>query len=421
MTERKSLARNTVYSAVSSASNVFLIVLVIVAARLLGDKAFGMFSFALALASIFEMFIDLGLNTLSARNVSRDRKLADVYLPAILGWKLILSIIVMALLVLTVKLMHQPREAELAAYIIGGAIVIRSFKATSFAFFQAFERFDLILLTTYIERFSGLIFGLAALLLTRSLIAFVSAFALIRIPDILITYWFVHRAITPVRIRFEPRVIRKLQSAAVAFALSSIVLVAYMCVGTVILSAMRPPAEVGWYNAGSKIYEGLTTFPFLICAVLLPRLSLLFTFDRDAYDALCRRVLRYLLIASVPIVIAMALLAPRVIGLVYGAQYSPAVPVLRLLLAASLFMFVNWVLNTILIAADLEKAALRNWAMGLAVMTTANLILIPRLGMIGTAYSVIAAEISVFLMMAVSVRRRLLQCPVRRFDKQGEG
>jgi len=416
VTERKSLARNTVYSAVSSASSVFLIILVIVAARVLGDKAFGEFSFALALASIFEMFIDLGLNTLSARNVSRDRRLADIYLPNILGWKLILSGVVMALLVLTIKLMHQTREAELAAYIMGAAVVIRSFKSTSFAFFQAFERFDLILLTTYIERFSGLIFGLAALLLTRSLIAFVSVFALIRIPDILITYRFIHRAITPVRIRFEPKVIRKLQSAAVPFALSSIVLVAYLYVGTVILSVMRPPAEVGWYNAGYKIYEGLTTLPFLICAVLLPRLSLLFVLDRRRYGALCRRALRYLFVGSIPVVIGIFVLAPRVIGLLYGAEYAPAVPVLRLLLAAALFMFANWVLNTILIAADLERPALRIWAVGLVVMSASNLVLIPRLGMIGAAYSVIAAETCVFAMMAGCVRKRLFGSSHRCFD-----
>ena len=408
MNPKGSLARNTLYSAISSASNVFLIVLVILAARILGDTAFGEFSFALALASIFEMLMDLGLNTLSARNVSRDRGLAKIYLPNVLGWKLVLAVGAAGLFILTVKLMHQPRTAEVAAYILGASVVLRSYKSTSFAYFQAFERFDLILITTYIERLSGLIFGSIALLVTRSLIGFASVFLLIRIPDVLITYWFMHKAVARVSLRLDPAVIRKLQSAAVPFAFSSMVLVVYMYLGTVVLSLMRPPREVGWFNAGYKVYEGLTMFPFLICAVLLPRLSHLFAASREKHADLCLRALKYAAAASIPILIAVGLAAPVIVRVLYGDSFSPAVPALRILLIAAAFMFANWILNTVLISGDMEKRALLIWTLGLIVSAGGNLILVSRLGMIGAACALVVAEVSVFAMMAFSVRGRLI-------------
>lgn len=391
-------------SAFSAASNVFLIALVIIAAHVLGDKSFGEFSFALALASIFEMFTDLGLNTLSARNVSRDRSLAKTYLPNVLGWKLVLSALAMLLMLAVVKLMHQSREAELAAYILGGSIVLRSYKSTSFAFFQAFERFDLILLTTYIERLSGLVFGAAALILTRSLLWFCAVFALVRIPDILITYWLVQRSVARVGFRLDRAVIRKLQPAAMPFAFSAIVLAAYMQIGIVLLSALRPAREVGWFSAGFKIYEGLTTLPFLLCAVLLPRLSHLYLANRARHGRLYRRAMGYATLAALPALAVIGFLSPMIVRLLYGRSFEPAVGVLRVLLMAAAFMFGNWLMNTVLISADMEKRALRVWTLGLVVSAAMNLLLIPRLGAMGAAYAVVGAEAVIFVGMAVSVR-----------------
>ena len=405
------LARNTLYSAISSASNALLIVLVIIAARVLGDRSFGQFSLALALASIFEMVTDLGLNTLVARNVSRNRTLAGSYLPNILGWKLLLSVAATGLLALSVNLLHQTEPARLAAYILGGAIVLRSYKATSYAFFQAYERFDLILLTTYIERIAVLTSGIVVLLLTRSLIAFAAMFALVRIPDLLFSYWLLNRTITPVRVGLDATMVKGLQVSAMPFGLYAVVTVAYSYAGTILLSAMKSPEQVGWYSAAYKIYEGLTMFPYLLCAVLLPRLSQLFLADRDRHKALSLRVLRYPALCSMPLAVSVGILAPQAVQLLYGKGYLPGVPALRILLGAAVLMFINWTLNTVLISADREKTVLRVTATGLVVTTIANLALIGRLGIIGVACSVAISELCVFLLLSAAVRRVLFAIP----------
>ena len=395
----------------STASNVLLIVLVIVAARVLGDKSFGQFSVALALTSIFEMVVDLGLNTFTARNVSRDRALAGVYLPNILGWKLILSAAAAGLLALSVKVLHLAPDARAATYILGGAVILRSYKLTSQAFFQAYERFDLIMLTTYVERIAVLVVGVIVLLLTRSLIMFAATFAVVRIPDLVFAYWLVHRQIASVRIGLDLRIVKNVQVSAVPFGAYAIALATYWYVGTVVLSAMRPPAEVGWYNAGYKIYESLTMFPFILSAVLLPRLSRLFTMDRSRHATLSLRALRYLSLGSLPLAISIGILAPQIVMLLYGQAYLHAVPALRVLLGASVLMFINWTVNMVLISADREKAVLKVMATGLLVMITANLALVSRLGMMGAAYSVAVSEMCVFALLLGTMRRALFSIP----------
>jgi O-antigen/teichoic acid export membrane protein len=411
LANEKPLGRNILYSAATAVSNVLLVALVIIAARILGARSFGNFSFALAIASIFETFIDLGSSTLIAREVARHRDRSEEYLSNILGWKLVLSAIAMAMLVITVNLLHEVREARIAAYIFGGAIVLRSYKGTSHAFFQSQERFDLLLLTTYVERILVLIGGLAALILTRSLIAFAASFALVRIPDLMFSFWLVHRQIAPVRISFNTKTIRKMQIASLPFGSYAAVGVMYSYVGTVMLSSMTDSVHVGWYSAGYKIYEGLTMFPYLVAAVLLPRLSRLYVDDPDQYASLTLRIMRYLLLVSLPLLFCIGVLAPQVIGLFYGPTYIAAVPMLRILLGAAVMMFMSTILGTALVSADREKVVLKVTCASLVVMAASNLILVHRMGAIGAAYSVLVSEFFTLGVYLASVRSGLIRVP----------
>ena len=414
MSRESSLAKNTLYSAASAASNIVMVVLVILAARELGDEAFGLFSFALALASIFEMLIDMGLTTLTTRNVSRDRSLAGAYLTNILSWKAILSVVAMGLLILATNLMEGNRDARIASYILGASVVLRTYQCSATGFFQAFERFDLILVVFYIERIGMLIAGVLVLIFMPSLIAFSAVFVLVRIPDVIITYWLIHRKITPIRLGFDFNVVKKLQLAALPFGTYALVAAMYAYIGTLFLASMHPPREVGWYNAGSKIYEGFAMFPYLITATLLPRLSRLFTSDRERHKVLSLKALRYLTLGSIPLAAAVGILAPQIIDLLYEDIYMPAVPILRLLLIATIPMFANMLLNTMLISANKEGSVLKVAACGLLILTSANLILTQRFGAIGTAYSVVTSESCVFIILLTTAGKVLFPIPAHK-------
>lgn len=416
MESTRSLGRNTLFSGLSAASNVLLVVLVVLAAKALGDKAFGEFSFALAVASIFEMLVDLGLNTLVARNVARDRLLAARYLPNILSWKLLLSATAMGLLVITVRLVQSDPEARLAAFILGIGIVLRSYKSTTQAFFQSHERFDLVLLTTYIERILVFALGIAALYTVGGLVAFCLVFVLARVPDLVFSLWLVHRSIARVRLAAEPGIIRRMQKDALPFASYTLITCLYVYIGTVILSALRPAEEVGWYNAGYKIYEGLTMFPALLGAVMLPRLSRLFVAHREHHRYLAERAVKYLAMVSFPIALLAAYVSPAVVRLLFGEEYLPAVLPLRVLLAASIIMFTNITLNIILISADLQTAVVRVASIGLVAMALTNLVLVPRFHILGSALCVLMSEASVMTAALLTMRRKLFPMPVHAYS-----
>ena len=141
--DRISLAKNTIYSGVTSVTSFFLLILLILAGRYLGDANYGIFTFSLAFVFVIEIFADFGLSELSQRSVARNKDLAPKYFGNLLVWKLIASTVVFVVLVLTINLLKSSPEARFTVYLLGFANILRSFKSTARAFFRAFERSQL--------------------------------------------------------------------------------------------------------------------------------------------------------------------------------------------------------------------------------------------------------------------------------------
>ena len=74
---------------ISYALGIFLSLYI---ARYLGANGYGILSFALAFSGIFSILADLGLSTLTVREVSRDKSLATKYLGNVLLIKIIFVI-----------------------------------------------------------------------------------------------------------------------------------------------------------------------------------------------------------------------------------------------------------------------------------------------------------------------------------------
>ena len=121
---RASLVRNTFYSGLTTSAGLLLFVLMILAGRSLGSHDFGVFSFALSLASIFAIITDFGLDDLVVREVARDRRLAGEYFGKIFVWKLILSVIALAALVITVDALKSSRIIRMVRKSIGNPSMI---------------------------------------------------------------------------------------------------------------------------------------------------------------------------------------------------------------------------------------------------------------------------------------------------------
>ena len=131
MTDREpGLVGNAARASIAGISTLLLAVLLVIAGRLLGDEEYGKFSFALALAMIFETVIDFGLKEITTREVARNRQAAQALVAQTFGLKLALAVVSSVGLVLAANLLRPETDVRLACYLLGAASILRSYLLT---------------------------------------------------------------------------------------------------------------------------------------------------------------------------------------------------------------------------------------------------------------------------------------------------
>jgi O-antigen/teichoic acid export membrane protein len=170
---------------------------------------------------------------------------------------------------------------------------------------------------------------------------------------------------------------------------------------------MRTDAEVGWYAASYRVYEGLTYAPSILFAVLTPRFSSLFGHDRSAYRALLTRSLTASVGLGVVLGGSAALAATPIITWLFGPAYIGAVAPLQILSGGALFVFGSWILYAAALSTNLDRRLLPLTIIGLIVNVLLNIVLIPRYGISGAAWATVSAEALTVSLLFVLVERRL--------------
>jgi len=387
----RSFATNAVFSAVSEISLVLLFLLVVVAARLLGDVQFGVFAFAMAFVNIFGAVMEGGLSFVYSRAVARDPSLSEKYLGNILTLQLLSCFVGIVITVFVINLVSVEPETKLAVYLLAGAEALRFIKQLFRFVLRTANRFDVEAVTVTIERVMLLAVGAAVLYAGYGVVGFAWAFLIVRAVDVLIVVVASARALFPPRLRFDfsfwPMFLRE---AAPFVVIAAIVMLLFR-VDNVMLALMTTNAEVGWYNAAYSLLEGLYIVPKIITNLLYPAFARAHR-EPAAITRLLDHAVRYALLVAIPVIIVGVILAEDITLFVYGEQYTRSVIALQVLLLGTFFLFMHEIGFVLLGAIDRQRVAVTLFAVALIVKIAINLLLIPQIGYIGAAVGTVLAE-----------------------------
>lgn len=398
------LATNFFFSGISEVSIGFLFLLLILSARLLGDEQFGVFSFAMAYVNIFGFMMHGGFRFVYTRVVSRDHELAEKYMGNIMSLQMLTSLLGIVVIVLTILLTDKTGATLTVVYVLGAAEIFRFFKYTYRFAFEVENRYDLEAATVLFERISLLAAGLGVLVLGYGVVGFAWAFFFSRLVDLLITLLVMRRFVYRPSFRFDFSLWPQLVGQGLPFMLNAMAALLLYRVDSVLLSFMRSDEEVGWYSAAYRLMEGMYLFPKIVSAVLYPQLSRLYD-DRPALMALYRRGIKYVLFVAIPLTVVGFVMADQVTLLVYGAEFANAIPALQVLLVSLSFIFIHEVSVTLLASIDRQVVSFYTSVMAVITNVILNLMLIPRLGIVGSGIATVAAELSFCLAVWIYLER----------------
>ena len=189
---------------------------------------------------------------------------------------------------------------------------------------------------------------------------------------------------------------------------SAFSVMAYDRVDTLVASWFLAAAAVGNYFAAYALYSGALTVSNAITSVVFS------VFSKQANDPAALRCAyrrTALLIAALGLAIAacLAVFAPLIVRLVYGARYQMAAGCLRILAIAIVFLFLNNLAGVTLNAMGRQRTTMILVCSAMALNLGLNLLTIPRFGIEAAAWSTVLTELAVVVAAGAAVEYFLRQ------------
>ena len=175
------------------------------------------------------------------------------------------------------------------------------------------------------------------------------------------------------------------------------------------LGIMKDDAEVGYYGSAVKIKTILLTIVTSIGTVLLPRVSYDYqNGEMEEFWRLIKKSVNFILVISLPMTLFFVLFSKPSILLLSGQDYLPAVIPMGIITPTIIIVGLSNITGIqLLLPFGKEKIVLYSEITGAVVDFTINLILIPKMGVVGAAIGTLVAEIVVLLFQCVYLRKDL--------------
>ena len=392
MNTAQTIAKNTSVLLISDIiSKVSMLFYIMFTARYLGASGFGILAFAIAFTGLFAILTDMGLGTLTTREVAKDKSLAGKYVNNLLSIKLILTAATFGLIVLTINLMDYPDQTVIVVYITGVAVICMAFTQVFNSLFQAFERMEYISICTIIHAVATLGGALLVIHLGFGVIGFAIVYLISN--ALMLGYIFLvftTKFLVP-KLNLEFSFWKWTVKEGWPFGLFSIVASIATRIDVVMLSAMKGDQVVGWYQAAVGIVVTLQFIPSAVINSFFPKLSEYYG-DNELLEKLAQKMNRILFAIALLLTMGTFVFASRVIPLIYGGGFNESIILLQIL---SVYLFVTYIPADGVVLNAIHKQKLKFYA-GVAMVITnviLNLIFIPKYGAIAAACTTIFSYI----------------------------
>jgi len=190
----------------------------------------------------------------------------------------------------------------------------------------------------------------------------------------------------------SPGALAALVRRALPFAASGIVANVQTRVGPLMLGFLSTQAELGLFAAASRFGSVVRLAPQALFAGALPVLSHEHQRDRASAGRVFHTFDRGLLVLSAAIALGGAVFAAPVLRIVYGASFARAAPALVWVSVGLIPLLSNSGRKVLLYASGAEAFVVLWSAIALIVQVCLGAVLIPTLGSVGAAISVVIGE-----------------------------
>ena len=381
--------------------------------RILGPAGIGVIVTATSVAGIFSILLGLGTRNYLVREIV----VAPDDGPRLIGTALVLRFVMIPFFcVATVAytlVTHTPHDQAIVIYLASAAALVLLICEPYQAGFQATERMEYLAYGDVINKTGQSIIGILLAVAGFRAIGITASWVAIAVVVLVATHaWWAR--MSRVTLRTTAGELRAMLRGSAAYWAFGVFFLIYLWIDTVMLSLLTNPQTVGYYGVPTRLFQTMMFLPVLISTAWLPRLVQAYEEHPRHLRTAARQPVELVLILGLPIGAATIIFAGPVIRLLYGPAYGPAIGVMMLLGLCIPPIFLNILLNQVLIAA--KRQSTWTWAMlGATIVNPLfNLALIPYTqrhyhnGALGAAMSLVLTEVLIVALGLVLVGHHVI-------------
>lgn len=404
MSHGKAIAKNAAWlMGATTAQKIIAFLSFTVIARLVGVQVTGQYFFVISVTSVFVILTDLGLTPVVIREMAQDEEKAQgVFTRALqaklgliplsilatlfYGWRAGMSSTMFLALLCACFVMSADAMTLVWYGMIRGKRQLR-YEALGLFLTQSVTASVSITMALLHRGIIGLVIGLCS----------GSAFNL---------FWSISRArrLGILMNAAEPWPWKQVARAAAPFAIAGLCVKIYSYVDTLLLRQIWGEVAVGYYAIAYKVTYAFQFLPLAFAAALYPGMSAAAK-DKAALQDILEGSMRLMMLVAAPLAALLSAFASSIVLIVYGKQYAGSVAPMMILPWVLFPIFLDFPVGSLLNAT--HRAAQKTTAMFITMIINviANVILVPRLGPSGAAWSGILSFFSLALIGIWFVRR----------------
>lgn len=392
-----------------------LLILAIIIPRYLGDAGFGKYSFIISFTILFSIFLDLGLRSLTIREVSRDEDTSEKYFSNIATIKIILSLITFAAIFIIANIMDYSRDTQIALYLMSFSLILNSFSDIFRSIFYAFQKMEYGTLTISIGKVITTLLACIFLFFGYGIVEVMFAYCIGNIFALLLNYTIYIENFPKPKFSIDLKFCKQLIKMAIPFGLAIAFNNVFFNFDIVIISHTIGDAATGWYSIPGYILSVLITFFYTISFAIFPTFSKFYSSSEELLKHSYKKTIKYLLILILPIPFIICILADRIIIFLFGPEFVNSVFILKILIWLLIPISLSRFLEVIL--ASINRQEIVAYTLGVCALLNIvlDIVLIPILGYTGAIVATMIAQTGVFVLDLYFASKYLCKSPIHKF------
>ena len=371
------IARNTFWQIGGKAAGTVLgLVTVALMTRYLGREGFGYYTTIVSFLQFFGVLIDFGLQMTTAQMLAKPGANQHKVFANILTVRLLSAVLFLGSAAAMVWFLPYPTEVKIGVGIASFSFFFISLQSVLIGLYQKQMAMAEVAIAEVWGRFVLLLGIWLAVAADLGLMAVIAAVSVGSLVNFLYLAVRAHKQIR-LKLDFDFKIWRQIWDVSWPLAITISLTLVYFRADTIILSFVRPPEDVGVYGAAYKVLEILIQFPYLFLGLVLPLLTEFYLSNKLLFAKTLQKSFDFLAIIAVPMVLAIWLLAEKVMVFVAGSEFALAAGPLRILIVAAAMIYFGALFGYAIVACGLQKKMIGFYLFDAVFSLIAYLIFIP--------------------------------------------